>query len=288
VVSIFPASSFVPVVLGFFGLGAGYLIYGPQELLGYPRRDPKVDRANGVWGLWMAGFCQFLVGVFLFVGLTWFPVFTDNKALYMAALAFSAYGIHWFAMGWNRLQGADARPNGFMSIAFFIISVLGLTVFFDAGAWRAYDRAHASDAHSEANEHRATARVHLRRVHLRGGLSPRAGLSHQRFSLEEVIARIQAVLRRTSSGGYFIGTGGGIRSDSTASQEIAAVVADNFTATTVGGSPSTTSPPWQPPEGRILACTASGWPVSQDDRPQEAPTGAGRADTRPPGRDPRR
>ena len=134
-VSIFPASSFVPVVLGFFGLGTGYLIYGPQELLGYPRRDPKVDRAHGVWGLWMAGFCQFLVGVFLFVGLTWFPVFTSNKALYMAALAFSAYGIHWFALGWNRLQGADARPNGFMSIAFIIISVLGLTVFFRAGAW---------------------------------------------------------------------------------------------------------------------------------------------------------
>jgi hypothetical protein len=75
------------------------------------------------------------VGVFLFVGLTWFPVFTSNKALYMAALAFSAYGIHWFALGWNRLQGADPRPNGFMSIAFIIISVLGLTVFFRAGAW---------------------------------------------------------------------------------------------------------------------------------------------------------
>src|ERR671921_1576234 len=135
VVSIFPASSFVPVVLGFFGLGTGYLIYGPQELLGFPRRDSKVDRANGVCGMWMAGFCQFLVGVFLFVGLSWFPVFTGNKALYMAALAFSAYGIHWFAMGWNRLQGADARPNGFMSIPFIIISVLGLTVFFRAGAW---------------------------------------------------------------------------------------------------------------------------------------------------------
>ncbi len=131
----FPPSAFVPVVLGFFGLGTGYLIYGPQELLGFPRRDPRVDRANGVWGLWMPGFCQFLVGVYLFVGLTWFQVFTDDKALYMAALAFSAYGIHWFAMGWNRYQGSDARPNGFMSIPFVVISVLGLTVFFRAGAW---------------------------------------------------------------------------------------------------------------------------------------------------------
>jgi hypothetical protein len=134
VVSIFAASAFVPVILGFFGLGTGYLIYGPQELLGYPKRDSRVDRANGVWGIWMPGFCQFLVGVYLFVGLTWFQVFSD-KALYMAALAFSAYGIHWFALGYNRWQGADPRPNGFMSIPFIIISVLGLWVFFDVGAW---------------------------------------------------------------------------------------------------------------------------------------------------------
>ena len=130
----FPASSFVPVVLGFFGLGTGYLIYGPQELFGFPRRTPQVDRANGVWGIFLPGLCQLFVGVYLFVGLTWFQVFTD-KALYVAAVAFSAYGIHWFAMGWNRYQGNDARPNGFMSIPFVVISVLGLTVFFRAGAW---------------------------------------------------------------------------------------------------------------------------------------------------------
>jgi hypothetical protein len=53
----------------------------------------------------------------------------------LAALAFSAYGIHWFALGWNRVQGADARPNGFMAIPFVIISVLGLTVFYRAGGW---------------------------------------------------------------------------------------------------------------------------------------------------------
>ncbi len=133
--SLFPASVFVPVVLGFFGLGTGYLIWGPQELFGYPRRSREDDRATGVWGILMPGFCQFLVGILLFIGLSWFPVFTTNPGQYMAALAFSAYGIHWFALGWNRARGNDPRPNGYMAIPFIIVSVLGVTVFFDAGAW---------------------------------------------------------------------------------------------------------------------------------------------------------
>jgi hypothetical protein len=131
----FAPSAFAPVALGFFGLGTGYLIYGPQELFGFPKRDARDDQSIGTWGVWMPGFCQFLVGVYLFIGLTWFQVFTTDKALYMAALAFSAYGIHWFAMGSIRLRSGDARPNGFMSIPFIIVSVLGLTVFFRAGDW---------------------------------------------------------------------------------------------------------------------------------------------------------
>ena len=131
----FDESTFVPVVLGLFGLGTTYLVWGPQELLGNPERSPAVDRANGVWGIWMAGFCQFVTGVLLFVGLTWFQVFTD-PALYMAALAFSVYGIHWFALGWNRYQGNDPRPNAGMSVAFVVVSVLGLTVFYGVdGGW---------------------------------------------------------------------------------------------------------------------------------------------------------
>ena len=129
------ASQFPPLALGFFGLGAGYLIWGPQELLGFPRRSEPVDRSLGVWGVWMPGLCQLLTGLVLFVGLTWFPVFTDDRVLYMAALAFSAYGIHWFALGWNRYRGNDSRPNAGMSVAFTIISALGLTVFFHAGDW---------------------------------------------------------------------------------------------------------------------------------------------------------
>ncbi|GHF40102.1 hypothetical protein FHX82_004786 [Amycolatopsis bartoniae] len=130
----FASSAFVPVVLGFFGLGTGYLIYGPQELFGRPVRSAAVDRANGVWGIWLPGFCQFVTGVYLFAALTWFGSLRD-PVLYMAALAFSAYGIHWFALGWNRYQGNDVRPTGYMSVPFTIISVLGVVVFFSAGAW---------------------------------------------------------------------------------------------------------------------------------------------------------
>ena len=131
----FVQSGFPPLALGFFGLGTGYLIYGPQELLHWPKRDEKVDRATGVWGIWMPGFCQFLTGVILFVGLTWLQVFSASPALYMAALAFSAYGIHWFALGWNRYRGNDARTNAGMSVAFMVISALGANVFFSGGDW---------------------------------------------------------------------------------------------------------------------------------------------------------
>lgn len=130
----FATSAYAPVVLGFFGLGTGYLIYGPQELFGFPARDRSVDRATGVWGIWLPGFCQFATGIYLFMALTLFESLKD-PVLYMAAFAFSAYGIHWFALGWNRYQGNDVRPTGLMAIAFTIISVLGMTVFYSAGVW---------------------------------------------------------------------------------------------------------------------------------------------------------
>ncbi|MGH3069865.1 MAG: hypothetical protein ACRDND_27725 [Streptosporangiaceae bacterium] len=131
----FTASAFPPLALGFFGLGTGYLIYGPQELFGFPARDEAVDRALGVWGIWMPGLCQLVAGVILFVGLTWLQVFTSQPPLYMAALAFSAYGIHWFAIGWNRYRGNDARPNAGMCVAYSVISAMGAVVFFKAGDW---------------------------------------------------------------------------------------------------------------------------------------------------------
>jgi hypothetical protein len=127
-----PQSPFPPLAVGFMGLGTGYLIYGTQELFGYPARDDHVDFATGMWGIWMPGFMQFIAGAYLFLGLTLFGTFR-TPALYMAALAFTSYGVHWFAIGWNRLRGTDPRVNVGMTIAFLLISILGIIVFFKVG-----------------------------------------------------------------------------------------------------------------------------------------------------------
>lgn len=131
---VFETSPYVPLAVGFFGLGTGYLIWSPQEIFGIPPRDEKVDLDTGIWGIWMPGFMQFITGVYLWIGLTWFQVF-NAPDLYMAALAFTAYGVHWFAIGFNRYRGADERPNGFMAVPFTLISVLGIVVFFGVGLW---------------------------------------------------------------------------------------------------------------------------------------------------------
>ncbi|HEX6449980.1 MAG TPA: hypothetical protein VF060_11015 [Trebonia sp.] len=55
-----------------------------------------------------------------------------TPALYMAALAFTAYGVHWFAIGWNRVRRTDPRVNLGMTVAFTLISILGIIVFFGA------------------------------------------------------------------------------------------------------------------------------------------------------------
>jgi len=130
----FPPSAFVPLAVGFFGLGTGYLIYGPEELFGRPERSRSVDLTTGIWGIWMPGFLQFLTGVYLWVGLAWFHTFRQPP-LYMAALAFTAFGVHWFALGVTRVLGGDPRPNEFMAIAFTILSALGIVVFFQADDW---------------------------------------------------------------------------------------------------------------------------------------------------------
>jgi hypothetical protein len=127
----FPESAFIPLAVGFFGLATGYLIYGPEELFRLPTRSRPVDLTTGIWGIFMPGLMQFLTGIFLFVGLTWFNTFRA-PALYMTAVAFTAYGVHWFALGLARVLGGDPRPNAFMSVSFIFLSVLGIIVFFRA------------------------------------------------------------------------------------------------------------------------------------------------------------
>ena len=51
----------------------------------------------------------------------------------MAGLAFTAYGIHWFAMGHRRYIGSAAQLDGWMAIAFLFLSILGADVFRRSG-----------------------------------------------------------------------------------------------------------------------------------------------------------
>ena len=133
----FAPSVYLPIAIGFFGLGTGYFVWGGQALFGFPAESPEVNRTLGMWALWMPGFMQFITGIILIIGLTWFNVFAkagsaSTSALYMAALAFTAYGIHWFAMAHRRFIGSSALPDAWMAIAFFVLSVLGVIVFIAA------------------------------------------------------------------------------------------------------------------------------------------------------------
>ena len=129
----FANSPFVPVAIGFFGLGTGYFIWGGQALFGFPKTSPEINRSLGLWGFWMPGFMQFLTGIYLLTGLTWFNVFSNAAPLYMAGLAFTAYGIHWFAMAHRRYIGSSAQLDGWMAVAFLFLSILGVDVFWRSG-----------------------------------------------------------------------------------------------------------------------------------------------------------
>lgn len=128
-------AALAPVALGFFGLGTGYMIYGPYEFFGIPKeKSEALNHSLGQWGIWMPGFLQFVTGTYLWLGLTLFPSFLpstgSSEPLYMAALAFTAFGVHWFALGYNKYKGADARVDGFMAIAFMWICITGAFTFF--------------------------------------------------------------------------------------------------------------------------------------------------------------
>ena len=44
-------SPFVPVAIGFFGLGAGYFVWGGQALFDFPKASPDVNKTMGMWVL---------------------------------------------------------------------------------------------------------------------------------------------------------------------------------------------------------------------------------------------
>lgn len=127
----FTQAILVPIAIGFFGLGMGYFVWGGQAVFSFPASTPESERTIGLWGIWMPGFMQFLTGIFLLVGLTLVGVFGGQKptADYMAAVAFTAYGVHWFVLGYRRYIGASSQPDGWMAIAFLALSILGLLVF---------------------------------------------------------------------------------------------------------------------------------------------------------------
>lgn len=130
----FAPSAYAPLTIGFFGLGTGYFIWGGMTLFGQgAAHEEGIDKTIGLWGIWMPGFMQFITGVYLLIGLTWFQVFGKQAPLYMAALAFTAYGVHWFVLGYRRYIGTSETPNGFMAIPFTAVSILGVIVFFRAG-----------------------------------------------------------------------------------------------------------------------------------------------------------
>jgi hypothetical protein len=91
--AIFAHSSFFPIAIGFFGLATGYFVWGGQALFRFPKETPEVNRTVALWGVWMSGFMQFITGVYLMIGLTWFGVFSNAAPLYMAAVAFTALAL---------------------------------------------------------------------------------------------------------------------------------------------------------------------------------------------------
>ena len=111
------------------GLGIGYFVFGGAAFFKYPKEsNENINHAMGLLGIFMPGFMQFLAGTYIFLGLTVFTAFRSSPILYMA-VAFTAYGVHWFALGYNKYKNADTTVDGFMVVGFLWISIIGALVF---------------------------------------------------------------------------------------------------------------------------------------------------------------
>lgn len=110
----FASSPFWPIAIGFFGLGTGYFIWGGQALFWLSEGWPRSRSDHGYVGVLDARLCQFLTGVYLIVGLTWFGVFANAAPLYMAGVAFTVSrhpGGHRYALGLISLQATFSRTE---------------------------------------------------------------------------------------------------------------------------------------------------------------------------------
>ncbi|WDL97537.1 hypothetical protein [Alicyclobacillus sp. ALC3] len=128
----FPVSPFWPVAIGFLALSINYFVQGGTTLAsgpGWTKEKDRYDRTVGLWGIFLGGFGQLLTGTYLMVGLSWFPVYRHAAPLYMAAVAFTVYGIHWIVIGWRRYTGSDPGPEAWMAIPLLGLSVLGAVSF---------------------------------------------------------------------------------------------------------------------------------------------------------------
>ncbi|MDQ0189505.1 hypothetical protein JI721_01445 [Alicyclobacillus cycloheptanicus] len=131
-----PISTFWPVAIGFLSLSINYFVQGGTTLSAGPnwgQDKAKFDRTVGLWGMFLGGFGQLITGIYLMVGLSWFPVYRNAPPLYMAAVAFSVYGIHWIVLGLRRYTGSDHGPEAWMAIPLLGLSVLGAISFGNAG-----------------------------------------------------------------------------------------------------------------------------------------------------------
>ncbi|QSO52133.1 hypothetical protein JZ785_25890 [Alicyclobacillus curvatus] len=131
-----PISQFWPVAIGFLSLSINYFVQGGTTLATGPNWNQdkaKFDRTVGLWGMFLGGFGQLITGIYLMVGLSWFPVYRNAPPLYMAAVAFTVYGIHWIVLGLRRYTGSDHGPEAWMAIPLLGLSVLGVISFGNAG-----------------------------------------------------------------------------------------------------------------------------------------------------------
>ena len=114
-----------------FRLGRPGVVWLPQA------HTPKWRRPWACGGSGCLASCSSLPASTYRIGLTWSQVFSTPGAksvspLYMAGLAFTAYGIHWFAMAYRRFIGSSALPDAWMAIAFFFFFRAGRRIVFVA------------------------------------------------------------------------------------------------------------------------------------------------------------